>query len=264
MSPIAIIGGGNMGETLIKGLHKYNRLLVCEANSARVQYLKKKYQLTAVDISAAVKAASVIILAVKPQDMPVALKQMKTDCTWGKLVISIAAGLTTKYFEQHFPGRKIAVVRCMPNMPAFIGEGMTAICAGKNATPVDVKAAQKILQTIGQTVIVKESMMDAVTAVSGSGPAYVFLFVEQWMAAARALGFKESEAKALVYKTLLGSAHLLEKSEFNAAALRVKVTSKGGTTQAAMEVFSKGKFDQLMKQALLAAKNRAIILRHLP
>ncbi len=284
MTKIAIIGGGNMGEALIKGLHKHNRVFVCEANIARVQYLKKKYQLTAASILDAVKAASVIILAVKPQDMLTVLGQIPSpfvasgstsrrlgegrvslrlyesvgsEREGGKLFISIAAGLTTKYFEQFFSGRTIAVVRCMPNMPALIGEGITGICAGKNATAANLKAVQKILQTIGQTVVVNERMMDAVTAVSGSGPAYVFLFVEQWMAAAQSLGFKESEAKALVYKTLLGSAHLLEKSAFDAAALRLKVASKGGTTQAAMDVFAKRKFDQIMKQALLAAKKRA-------
>ena len=123
------------------------------------------------------------------------------------------------------------VVRAMPNMPALIGEGITGICAGRFAKSADLKLAQSILSAIGQTVIVKESMIDAVTAVSGSGPAYVFLFVEQWINAAIKLGFDRSQAKQLVYKTLLGSAHLLEQSQFEAADLRVKVTSKGGTTQ---------------------------------
>ena len=145
----------------------------------------------------------------------------------------------------------------MPNMPALIGEGITGVCAGRYTTSSDVKTAQTILSSVGQTVIVKESMIDAVTAVSGSGPAYVFLFVEQWMAAAKALGFKEAEAKQLVYKTLLGSAHLLEQSEFDSATLRAKVTSKGGTTQAAMDVFFNRKIDVMMKDALVAAKRRA-------
>ena len=118
------------------------------------------------------------------------------------------------------------------------------------------RSAENILQTIGQTVIVKESMIDAVTAVSGSGPAYVFLFVEQWINAAMKLGFDQEQAKQLVYKTLLGSAHLLEQSQFNAGELRAKVTSKGGTTQAAIGyVFSKRKFDQLMKDALMQQRS---------
>ena len=173
-----------------------------------------------------------------------------------KIYISIAAGLTTRFFEKHL-GEKISVVRAMPNMPALIGEGVTGVCAGRFTNSSDLKLAQEILGALGKTIIVKESMMDAVTAVSGSGPAYVFLFVEQWIAAAKKLGFKAVEAKHLVYQTLLGSAHLLEKSEFDAATLRAKVTSKGGTTQAAMDVFAKGKLSQLMKNALVAAKNRA-------
>ena len=131
------------------------------------------------------------------------------------------------------------------------------IACFSSATLSHLKIAQNILNSIGQTVIVKEFMLDALTAVSGSGPAYVFLFVEQWMAAAKMLGFDETQAKHLVYQTLLGSAHLLEQSEFSAGTLREKVTSKGGTTQAALEVFANGKFDQLVKKALIAAKHRA-------
>jgi len=253
---IGIIGGGNMGEALINGLYRTNRIFVVEGNGQRAGYLKKKYRVSVTDINMTVKEAGVLILAVKPQDMAEVLEQIKA-CTWGKPVISIAAGLTTKFFESYFPNRKLSVVRCMPNMPALIGEGITGICAGRFATSADLKLAQSILGAIGQTVIVKEPMMDAVTAVSGSGPAYVFLFVELWMQAAQKLGFKEEEARLLVYKTLTGSAHLLEKSQFNATELRTKVTSKGGTTQAAMDVFFKRKFDLLMKDALLAAKKRA-------
>lgn len=256
---IGIIGGGNMGEALIKGLHSSYALYITEADGKRAAFLKKKYRLSIEDIDETIHQASVLILAVKPQDMPIVLSYVKvTKEFWKKdqLIISIAAGLTTSYFEKYLSS-KPRVIRTMPNMPALIGQGITAICAGKYATSADVKTAQKLLQTIGQCVVVKESMIDAVTAVSGSGPAYVFLFVEQWIASARKLGFDETQAKQLVYQTLLGSAHLLEQSQWDAGTLRAKVTSKGGTTQAAMDVFSSRKFDQLMKEALLAAKNRA-------
>jgi len=255
MANIAIIGGGNMGEALIKGLAKRShRLFVCEASAARGRYLKKRYKVNLAGCADAVSRGHVVIFAVKPQDMRAALKGLKT--AGNKLYISIAAGLATKFFEKHL-GARPRVVRAMPNMPALIGEGMTAICAGKYAGPSDLASARSILGAMGKTMVVKESMMDAVTAVSGSGPAYVFLFVEQWMAAAKALGFKEAEAGALVYATLFGSTHLLEKSPFDAATLRAKVTSKGGTTQAALNVLAKGKFDQLFKKALLAARKRA-------
>ena len=255
---IGIIGGGNMGEAIIKGLAGQRRIagagiLVCEADTQRTKYLKMKYDISVVDLNTIIAQSSIIVFAIKPQDMENVLSQIKEN---NILFISIAAGLTTGFFEKKLGG-KARVVRAMPNMPALIGEGITAISAGRYATTTDVKAAQKILQTIGQTVIVKESMIDAVTAVSGSGPAYVFLFVEHWIATAKTLGFSQEEAKQLVYKTLLGSAHLLEKSEFDAATLRAKVTSKGGTTQAAMDVFSKGGFDQLIYKALSAAKKRS-------
>jgi len=249
---IGIIGGGNMGEALVKGLYAKHCVHVCESNVPRVKYLRNKYKGIVVGDLSLVEKASVIILAVKPQDM--VLKQIPSGKD--RLYISIAAGLTTKFFEKHLE-EKVRVVRAMPNMPALIAEGITGICAGHFAKSTDLKLAQSILSTIGQTVIVKEPMMDAVTAVSGSGPAYVFLFVEQWINAAVKLGFDRLQAKQLVYKTLLGSAHLLQQSQFDAGELRVKVTSKGGTTQAAMDVFSKGKFDQLIYKALLAAKKRA-------
>jgi pyrroline-5-carboxylate reductase len=253
---IGIIGGGNMGEALIKGLHKSHSVFVCEANKERTAYLKKKYRVTIADLNKTVQSSSVIILAVKPQDM----ENVCRDAIYGvsidnKLFISIAAGLTTKFFEKHLKGAK--VIRCMPNMPALIGQGITGLCAGKYAKPSDIKIAQDVLNTIGQTLVVKESSIDAITAVSGSGPAYVFLLAECWIKAAKSVGLKDDEAKVLVYQTLLGSANLLAQSSFSAEELRLKVTSKGGTTQAAMDVFFKGKIDTLMKQALLAAKNRA-------
>lgn len=247
-----------MGEAIIKGLVEKklftpNRILVCEADIKRAQNLNNRYRIDIGDLTTVIAQSSMVILAVKPQDMENVLSRITEH---DKLFISIAAGLTTQFFEKRL-GEKPRVVRAMPNMPALITEGITAICAGRNATTADMKAAQSILETIGQVVIVKESMMDAVTAVSGSGPAYVFLLVEQWINAAVKLGFAPLQAKQLVYKTLLGSAHLLEQSPFDASELRAKVTSKGGTTQAAMDVFSKGKFDQLMHRALLAAKKRA-------
>jgi len=244
-----------MGEALIKGLYAKYTVHVCETNDARIKYLKAKYKGIVLGDLKVVQTASIIILAIKPQDMEALLMQIPVEKN--ALIISIAAGLTTKFFEKNLGG-KARIIRCMPNMPALIGEGITGICQGRFATTADLKMAEKILLTIGEVVIVKESMIDAVTAVSGSGPAYVFLFVEQWMVAAQTLGFSQQEARQLIYKTLLGSTHLLEKSEFDAATLRAKVTSKGGTTQAAMDVFFKGNaLGKLMKEAINAAKKRS-------
>ena len=258
---ITIIGGGNMGEALVRGLHKTRKVCVCEADGKRARALKNKYGVAVMDLRAALKNASVIVFAVKPQDMAgllVNVKEALRYCEGSKqLFISIAAGLTTRFFEKGLGGKKVKVVRAMPNMPALIGEGVTALCAGTYAVTKDLVTARDILSGVGKTMVVGEQWMDAVTAVSGSGPAYVFLFVEQWINAARALGFKEAQAKALVYATLSGSARLLEKSAFEADELRARVTSKGGTTKAALDVFSQARFDQTMKKALLAAKKRA-------
>jgi pyrroline-5-carboxylate reductase len=255
---IGIIGGGNMGEALIKGLVGKKLILptgilVCEADTKRVQYLKGKYRIGAGDLNTVIAQSSTVVLAVKPQDMENVLLQIKEH---DPLFISIAAGLTTKFFEKRLGG-KARVVRAMPNMPALISEGITGVCRGRYAALSDAREAMRILAAVGGVLEFQEKYMDAITAVSGSGPAYVFLFVEAWMAAARALGLKEQEAKNLVYETLTGSAHLLKKSELTAGELRIKVTSKGGTTQAAMDVFAKGKIEQLMKEALSAAKQRA-------
>lgn len=255
---IVLIGGGNMGEALIKGLHKTSTIYVIEADAKRAAYLKKNYSLKIAALTEAMKVAEVVIFAVKPQDMLTAIAAINEvrPPSVNPLYISIAAGLTTTFFEKHLGG-KPRVVRSMPNMPGLIGEGITGVSKGRLATASDESLAVNILSTIGQVVKVKESQIDAITAVSGSGPAYVFLFVEQWIKAAVKLGFTYDQAKQLVYQTLLGSAHLLMKSEFEAGVLREKVTSKGGTTAAALEVFSKAKFEQIFKTALGAANKRA-------
>lgn len=247
-----------MGEALIKGLVGKKLfvpagILVCENDAKRAQNLKEKYRISVKDLNTVIVQASVVILAVKPQDMEIVLSEIAENND--KLFISIAAGLTTKYFEKYLG--KARIIRAMPNMPALIGEGITAICRGRYATGIDMREAGRILSSVGGVLEFQERYLDAITAVSGSGPAYVFLFAEQWIAAAKSLGLNEEDAKRLVYGTLVGSAHLLLKAGFSAGDLRARVTSKGGTTQAAMDVFSKGKFDQLMKKALSAAKKRA-------
>jgi pyrroline-5-carboxylate reductase len=259
---IGIIGGGNMGEALIKGLLREKRynIRVCEANPARVSILKGRYKVSyEKNIRSLISKANIIILAVKPQDMHAPLSWFRDDDSIeDKLFISIAAGLTTKFFEKNLPG-KPHVVRAMPNLPSSIGESATAICKGRFATDGDANIAGSILGyisgTIGTVIKVEEKYMDAVTAVSGSGPAYVFLFVEYWIAAAISLGLSENDAKELVWVTLIGSAHLVRN--FDARELRERVTSKGGTTEAAMKVFEKNNFGKLMKDALTAAKNRS-------
>ncbi len=256
MKTIGLIGGGNMGEALIAGTRKDYKVLACEANPARVKYLKSKYKISVVDLKSLISRSDVIVIAVKPQDFSPVLDQLAGHDLKGKLIVSIAAGITISFIEQRLV-QKAKVIRTMPNMPALIGEGITAVCKGKWATPRDIKDVCQLLKGIGETLIVTEDMMDAITAVSGSGPAYVFLFVECFIKAAQDLGLTASQSKDLVYRTLIGSAHLLEKASDDAAALRAKVTSKGGTTQAATDVFTGYQLDRIFRDALVAARNRA-------
>ncbi len=256
MKMIGLIGGGNMGEALIAGTRKNYKVAVCEANPARVKYLKAKYKVSALDLKVLIARSDIIVLAVKPQDLAPVLDQLAGHDLKNKIVVSIAAGITVAFIEQRLV-QKAKVIRTMPNMPALIGEGITAVCRGKWATPKDIKEVCQALSGIGQTLVVKENLMDAITAVSGSGPAYVFLFVECLINAANGLGLTAVQSKDLVYRTLIGSAHLLEKSSDDAATLRAKVTSKGGTTQAATDVFMARKIERIFADALAAARNRA-------
>jgi pyrroline-5-carboxylate reductase len=253
---IGIIGGGNMGSAIIGGIHRCYDVSVCEQDQKRRDWLKRTYRGTSGDLASVVKKSQIIILAVKPQSFDDVLKQIRPFLTKNKLVVSIAAGITCRYIEKRL-GTKIRVVRTMPNLPAQVKQGVTGICAGKAATRQDVTLVRKLFDCVGTTVVVKEKYMDAVTAASGSGPAYVFLFIESLVKAVRSLGFSEKIAKELVLKTVTGSLDLLGRQREDAAVLRQRVTSKGGTTQAAMDVFKSKDFDGIFKAALHAARKRA-------
>jgi len=253
---LGIIGGGNMGEAIIANSLKSFKIAVSERDEKRQRYLQKKYRLISQSISTLSLQSDMVILAMKPQDMDGVLDEFKGYLAKDKLVISIAAGITTKYIERRL-GKSPRVIRTMPNMPALVAKGVTAICQGKYASIADVKSTQNIFNNLGQTVVVKENLLDAITAVSGSGPAYVFLFMECLTKAARSLGLNEALAKELVIETFNGSVHLLKEKKFDPTVLRAKVTSKGGTTQAAMDVFTQNKLEQIIQKALRAAKQRA-------
>ncbi len=253
---IGIIGGGNMGGAIIAGICKQYNVSVCEQDCKRVQSLKKKFKVAAGDLKTVAQRSEVIILAVKPQGFDAVLKELQPHLTQGQLVVSIAAGITCRYIEKRL-GAGTRVVRTMPNLPAQVGEGITAICSGKDATGKDLVLAQLIFSCVGVTVVVDEKYINAITAASGSGPAYVFLFIEALTKAVRSLGFDEVMAKALVRQTIKGSLDLLDGQNEDAAVLRARVTSKGGTTQAAMDVFKENNFEKIFKTALDAAKKRA-------
>lgn len=253
---IAFIGCGNMGTAILAGVHKGFNVLVHEPDRARAKAAFKKYKAKAVDLDTAVDCSDIILLAVKPQNFEEILETIQELVRPEHLVISIAAGITTRYIEKRL-GDKIRVVRTMPNLPVQAGAGMTAVAGGKRARPADVSTALEIFSSVGKAVAVDEKFIDAVTAVSGSGPAYVFLFTEMMIASAGRLGLRPDIARDLVMQTLQGSVALMERTKDDPATLRAKVTSKGGTTQAALDVFFGKKTPAIFDAALMAAKKRA-------
>jgi len=252
---IGFIGAGNMGTAIIAGIHRTYTVCICEKDKTRVAALKRKYKVSVGDFAYIAKSCDVIVLAVKPQGMEEVVKELAGVINQKVLVVSIAAGITTKFLEKHLPV-KMRVVRTMPNMPAQIGEGITGVSKGKNATVKDVKKVCEIFDCVGKTIVVDEKMLDALTAVSGSGPAYVFYFIECLVDAAMSLGFSQQQAIEVVGQTVIGSVHQMAELGECPKELRKKVTSKGGTTEAAMNVFTQAKVDAIFKDALKAAKNR--------
>ncbi len=253
---IGFIGCGNMGAAILAGIHRQHTCYACEPRPERQAALKKKYKVLFGMVADVVKVSDVIILAVKPQDLPDLLAEMSRLPLGQKLVVSIAAGVTTFSIEKKLGGA-VRVIRVMPNLPAMVGAGMSGLCRGKRATEKDAALVKGFFDLVGQTLVVPERAIDAVTAVSGSGPAYVFLFVECMMTAARKLGFTAKDARLLVYQTLAGSAMMLAQSEESPQALRARVTSKGGTTAAAIEVFMSKDIQAVFTEALTAARARA-------
>lgn len=259
---IGIIGCGNMGEAIFSRLSeimvKSVNLMVSETDAARRDAIQKKYKIIVeIDNNYLVKYCDVIIIAVKPQSIEDLLRQeICCGASKEKLIISIAAGIPTSYIEK-IVGRDVPVVRAMPNMPAVIGEAVTAVCAGSAASKEDLKLAVEVLSKIGDVVEVDEKMMDAVTAISGSGPAYFFYMIEALAEAAKKLGLDEKTAEELAIKTAIGSSELLDKMKERPGALRMKVTSKGGTTEAALKVFDSKKLGKIIEAAAKAACKRS-------
>lgn len=253
---VGIIGGGNMGGAILSGIASQYMVLLCEEDLAKASALKKRFKVKICGLTELLHASDAVILAVKPQDFDSILGEMARDITKKTLVISIAAGITASYIEKSL-GKGIRVIRTMPNLPARIKKGITAIARGKVATAADVKVAEKILSGVGKTVVMDEKWIDAVTAVSGSGPAYVFYFVECFLRAAEKVGFDPKTAQVLVKETLRGSVDLYLSQDEEAGVLRQRVTSKGGTTQAALDEFFKADTETIFVKALQAAKKRA-------
>jgi pyrroline-5-carboxylate reductase len=262
MTRIAFIGGGNMARSLIGGLLKTgvaaDSLSVAEPLAEARQALGRDFGVASfADSQPAVATAEVVVLAVKPQIMPTLQANLHDTLQRQRpMLISIAAGVRLRQLE-HWFGAGLAIVRCMPNTPALSGAGATALCANDRVGAAQKAQAQHILDAVGITRWVDdERLMDTVTALSGSGPAYFFALVEHLMAAAMAQGLPRDIARALAAQTCLGAGRMLTEGGDDPAVLRQRVTSPHGTTQAALESFSADDLPRIVARAVAAATRR--------
>jgi pyrroline-5-carboxylate reductase len=257
---IAFLGGGNMANALIGGLlakgFEPRSISVIEVSPAARERLGAQHGVRASTApDAATSAADTLVLAVKPQDMRAALSGFPGNLDQ-KLVISIATGLHLDALSRWLGGHR-KLVRCMPNTPALIGAGISGLYALPEVSADERKKAETILGAVGEVVwLPEERLLDPVTAVSGSGPAYVFWFIEQLSASAIKLGIPKETALKLAVQTVFGAAKLAAQSDESPAELRKKVTSKGGTTEAALRVFDEERLAERFARALEAASRR--------
>ncbi len=260
MKQTAVIGAGVMGETLLSGLvragRRVDQLLVGEKREARAAELEERYGVAVVSNVEAATKAETVALVVKPQDMAEVLDEIAGSLRPGQLLVSLAAGITTAFIESRVP-EGVAVVRVMPNTPALVDEGMSAISAGSHCDETHLAEAEALMASVGKVIRVPEKQQDAVTAISGSGPAYIFFVVESMIEAGVHLGLPRATAHELVVQTLFGSAHMLRETNEHPTVLREQVTSPAGTTAAALRELEIHKVRAAFLAALEAARNRS-------
>ena len=258
---VGIIGVGNMGEALLAALiasgQSASSICFTEKREERAAEISSRYGATAKSLAEIARDCQTILLVVKPQDLFDTLDQINaTGSSAGKSYISFVAGKTISSIESRLSGES-SVIRVMPNTPALIGKGMAALSAGTHTTPADMKFALDFLRASGKAVEVPESLQDAVTATSGSGPAYFFAFVEAMVNGAMELGLSREDATELTVQTIYGAAGMLVESGKDATTLRENVTSPNGTTAAALAHFNSAGLGQIVADAMRAASDRS-------
>ncbi len=254
---IGFIGGGNMAEALIKGIlqSRMKDIMVSEPRDDRRIYLEKTYNVkTTSDNKEVVKNSTIIILAVKPQNMDDVTSETAALITNNKLVVSIAAGITLSYLSSRLKTSKI--IRVMPNTPALVQEGISVLSMCECIHDKEMGLVRDIFMSVGKVLVLPEKYMDAVTALSGSGPAFIALFVENMIDAGIAAGLSKDNATELAIQTLIGTARLLETG-MPPDRLRVMVTSPGGTTAAGLKVFEERGLKDIVTSVIEAATNRS-------
>jgi pyrroline-5-carboxylate reductase len=256
---IGFIGGGNMAASLLNGLvasgHDPKQLWVSDINSEALNALSSNLNINATQSNEEViKEVDIVVLAVKPQILSKVAREISPFLKKHQLIVSIAAGINQASLSKWL-GADAAIVRCMPNTPALVLTGATALHANDRVSPEQRDLAETILRALWVDI---ENELDAVTAVSGSGPAYYFLLMEAMEKAAIELGLNEAIARLLVQQTALGAAKIALESSESPGELRKRVTSPGGTTEKAIKTFQDGGFNQLVSNALHAAKDRSV------
>jgi pyrroline-5-carboxylate reductase len=257
---IGFIGGGNMAEALIKGMtqgskFKVQDIFVSEPREERRRYLEQTYGIKTTPNNKEIASSSnIIILAVKPQNMETVLEEISDIITDEKTVVSIAAGITFSYLQRWLRTKKL--VRVMPNTPALVQEGMAVMSLCECLSDPSIPVVRQIFMSVGNVITLPEKYMDAVTAVSGSGPAFIAFFIEGLIDAGVKMGLNRDNAVELTIQTLIGTARLLE-SGLSPERLREMVTSPGGTTAEGLKVLDEKRFKDIISQAIEAATNRA-------
>lgn len=262
---VGFVGGGKMAEALISGLLRdssisVSQVVVTETHPERVAYLERTYGIRSAPIDELPARADILVIAVKPQVVDTVIESLAPQLGDRHVVISVAAGVPTTRYEEAFG--QTPVVRVMPNTPALVGQGIAVLAAGAHAGADQVQIARRILAPTGAVLELPEDQLDAVTAVSGTGPAYFFLLAELLIDAAVEIGLERDVATQLVVQTAIGAGVMLRDSGDDAATLRAAVTSPNGTTAAAMDVFEGRGIAQTVQAAVRAARDRSVELGH--
>jgi pyrroline-5-carboxylate reductase len=260
MGTVAIFGAGVMGETLLSGLIRAGRsaddIIITDRRPEHLAELRERYGVRTMANTEAATAADTLVLVVKPQDMAALLEEISDHVAEHNLVVSLAAGITTEFLESRLPGGS-SVVRVMPNTPALVDEGMAAVSAGKHCDASHLAEAADLMRSCGKVVEVAEKHQDAVTAISGSGPAYIFYVVEAMIEAGVVLGLPRATSTELVVQTLYGAATMIKETRQHPTVLREQVTSPGGTTAAALRQLDDHKVRAAFITAMEAAAERS-------
>jgi pyrroline-5-carboxylate reductase len=248
--------GGALASGLLRAGWQPEELTMAARRPERAEHLEKETGVrTVLDPAEAAAGKQVVVVSVKPRDVPGLLSQLAGSLGGDQVLVSLAAGVPISMYEQRFPG--VAVVRAMPNTPALVGEGITAYAVGQGAGKRAVERAASVLAAVGPTVRLDEQLLDAVTAVSGTGPAYVFLLAEALIEAAIREGLPRDVAERLIEQTVKGAGVLLVETGLNPAELRAQVTSPAGTTAAAVHILEERGFRALLEDAVRAAAQRS-------